>query len=137
MASPLRLEFAGALYHVTARRNDRRAIFLGELETDRSAFLDTLEQTVERFIWVCHAYCLMANHNMMYSLGSVPFGRTHPGTQFWLHSRGPIYVNQSFREISACRRIRASRAGAMSPRWGLGRVSRNSPFIMNRCLLTE
>jgi REP element-mobilizing transposase RayT len=56
MASPLRLEFAGALYHVTARGNDRRAIFLGELETDRSAFLDTLAQTVERFNWVCPAY---------------------------------------------------------------------------------
>ncbi len=47
MASPLRLEFAGALYHVTARGNERRAIFLGNLDTDRTVFLDALAQTAE------------------------------------------------------------------------------------------
>jgi len=62
MARPLRLEFAGALYHVTARGNERRAIFLGNLDTDRTVFLDALAQTAERFNWVCHAYCLMTNH---------------------------------------------------------------------------
>ena len=62
MARPLRLEFAGALYHVTARGNERHAIFLGNLDTDRTVFLDTLAQTAERFNWVCHAYCLMTNH---------------------------------------------------------------------------
>jgi len=31
MVRPLRLEFSGALYHVTARGNQRRAIFLGHL----------------------------------------------------------------------------------------------------------
>jgi REP element-mobilizing transposase RayT len=61
MARPLRLEFSGALYHVTARGNARRAIFLGNLDTDRTVFLDTLAQTAERFNWVCHAYCLMTN----------------------------------------------------------------------------
>ena len=62
MARPLRLEFADALYHVTARGNERRAIFLGDLDADRTLFLSTLAQTVERFDWVCHAYCLMTNH---------------------------------------------------------------------------
>ena len=62
MARPLRLEFAGALYHVTARGNERRAIFLDDLDTDRAMFLDTLAQAVERFDWVCHGYCLMTNH---------------------------------------------------------------------------
>jgi len=62
MARPLRLEFAGALYHVTARGNERRAIFLGDQDTDRATLLDTLAQTAERFNWVCHAYCLMTNH---------------------------------------------------------------------------
>jgi putative transposase len=42
MARPLRLEFAGALYHVTARGNERRSIFLGDADTDRTAFLDVL-----------------------------------------------------------------------------------------------
>ncbi|MBK1725053.1 REP-associated tyrosine transposase [Thiocystis violacea] len=62
MARPLRLEFAGALYHVTARGNERRAIFLGDMETDRQRFRETLAETVDRFNWICHAYCLMTNH---------------------------------------------------------------------------
>ena len=57
MARPLRIEFAGALYHVTARGNDRRDIFLGNIEDDRSAFLGILAETCERFRWACHAYC--------------------------------------------------------------------------------
>lgn len=62
MARPLRLEFAGALYHVTARGNERRSIFLGDADTDRAAFLDVLASSCERFNWILHAYCLMTNH---------------------------------------------------------------------------
>lgn len=62
MARPLRLEFAGALYHVTARGNERRNIFLGNIDDDRAAFLDVLKATCERFHWTCHAYCVMTNH---------------------------------------------------------------------------
>jgi REP-associated tyrosine transposase len=62
MARPLRIELAGAPYHVTARGNERRAIFLGDLDADRGRFLGTLAETVDRFNWVCHAYCPMTNH---------------------------------------------------------------------------
>ena len=62
MARPLRLEFAGALYHITARGNERRNIFLGNIDGDRATFLDVLAATCERFNWTCHAYCLMSNH---------------------------------------------------------------------------
>jgi REP element-mobilizing transposase RayT len=60
MARPLRLEFPGALYHVTARGNAREAIYLDD--EDRRAFLDVLALVTERFNWLCHAYCLMSNH---------------------------------------------------------------------------
>ena len=60
MARPLRIEFDGALYHVTSRGNDRKAIFRDD--RDRELFLKTLAQVVERFHWICHAYCLMNNH---------------------------------------------------------------------------
>jgi putative transposase len=60
MARPLRIEFDGALYHVTSRGNERRAIFKDE--TDRELFLHTLAQVNERYHWICHAYCLMNNH---------------------------------------------------------------------------
>jgi len=62
MARPLRLEFTGALYHVTARGNERRDIFLGNPDDDRVAFLETLSNTCDRFNWICHGYCLMTNH---------------------------------------------------------------------------
>jgi hypothetical protein len=38
MARPLRLEFAGALYHVTSRGNRREMIF--ESDDDRRTFTD-------------------------------------------------------------------------------------------------
>lgn len=60
MARPLRIEFAGALYHVTARGNDRQNIYLDD--DDRREFLDLLYQTCDRHFWLCHAYCLMSNH---------------------------------------------------------------------------
>src|SRR5882724_1159736 len=60
MARPLRIEYDGALYHVTSRGNDRKAIFKDD--RDRELFLNTLAQVTERFHWICHAYCLMNNH---------------------------------------------------------------------------
>lgn len=60
MARPVRLEFDGALYHVTARGDRREAIY--EDDSDRERFLDVLGQVVGRFNWCCHAYCLMGNH---------------------------------------------------------------------------
>lgn len=60
MARPLRIEFAGALYHVTARGDRREAIY--EDDDDRQAFLRVLGEVVSDFNWVCHAYCLMSNH---------------------------------------------------------------------------
>ncbi|MEA3276937.1 MAG: transposase, partial [Pseudomonadota bacterium] len=60
MARPLRLEFAGALYHVTARGDGREDIY--PTDADRRLFLDVLADVWERFNWTVHAYCLMSNH---------------------------------------------------------------------------
>ena len=60
MARPLRIEFAGALYHITARGNAQADIFRDD--ADRKQFLSLLGHTVERHDWYCHAYCLMDNH---------------------------------------------------------------------------
>ncbi|MGH7299838.1 MAG: REP-associated tyrosine transposase [Candidatus Rokuibacteriota bacterium] len=60
MARPLRLQFPGGIYHVTARGNDRRPIF--EDDDDCARFLVVLAATVARYRVVCHAYCLMGNH---------------------------------------------------------------------------
>jgi len=60
MARPIRVEFEGAVYHVTARGNERRAIFFGD--EDRKLFLASVGEMVERFGARVMAYCLMPNH---------------------------------------------------------------------------
>ena len=60
MARPLRIEFEGALYHITSRGNAGDPIFLSN--GDRVLFLRIVGEAVERFGWICHAYCLMPNH---------------------------------------------------------------------------
>jgi REP-associated tyrosine transposase len=60
MSRPRRIEYAGALYHVTSRGDRKEAIY--EDDFDRKRFLEILGDVVSRFNWVCHAYCLMGNH---------------------------------------------------------------------------
>jgi len=60
MARSLRIEYPDAIYHVTSRGNAQSDIYLDD--SDRLMFLETLGQVVQRFGWVCHAYCLMSNH---------------------------------------------------------------------------
>lgn len=60
MARPLRIEFPGALYHVTSRGNARAAIYIDD--ADRRRFLALLTDVIEHDNWLCHAYCLMDNH---------------------------------------------------------------------------
>lgn len=60
MARPLRIEYPGAVYHITSRGNRRDAIFIDE--EDHAVFFKTLGETVSRFHALCHAYCLMGNH---------------------------------------------------------------------------
>lgn len=60
MARPLRIEFEGAVYHITARGDRREAIY--EDDADRLAFIDLFSRVISRHNWICHAYCLMSNH---------------------------------------------------------------------------
>lgn len=60
MVRPLRIEYAGALYHITARGNARQDIFFDD--GDCREFLAILSTTIDRNQWLCHAYCLMSNH---------------------------------------------------------------------------
>ena len=60
MARPLRIEYAGALYHVFARGNNRADMFLDDV--DRKAFLGNLDRVCANFRWRIRAWCLMNNH---------------------------------------------------------------------------
>ena len=60
MARPIRLEFPGALYHISARGDRRDDIY--ENDADWKSFLSLFESVCAYQDWVCHAYCLMSNH---------------------------------------------------------------------------
>jgi putative transposase len=60
MARPLRIEYPGAVYHITSRGNEKKVVFKDD--HDRENFLGTLQRVNKRYHWLCHAYCLMDNH---------------------------------------------------------------------------
>ena len=60
MGRPLRIEYPGAFYHITARGNERKNIF--KSNRDRERFLGYLGSASERYKAIIHTYSLMDNH---------------------------------------------------------------------------
>ena len=60
MARPLRIEYEGAFYHIAARGNERKKIFLSRADYEK--FLANLKDAAARFSVVVHCYVLMGNH---------------------------------------------------------------------------
>src|SRR5271168_1345006 len=60
MARKLRIQYAGAVYHVMHRGDRREAVF--EDDQDRQRFLETVSEACQKTAWQIHAYCLMRNH---------------------------------------------------------------------------
>ena len=60
MARPLRIEYEGAFYHVTARGNERRNIFFGK--SDYKRFKQYLLEAKKKYNCIFHCYVLMGNH---------------------------------------------------------------------------
>ena len=81
MVRPLRLELAGALWHVTSRGNERRAMFRDD--DDRMLFQRLLAVGVRRYGWRLHAYVLMGNHYHL--LLETPEPNLSPGMH-WINS---------------------------------------------------
>ncbi len=60
MARALRIEYEDAVYHVTARGNERRKIFFTKL--DHEKFLDYIKAAKKKYGIFVHSYVLMSNH---------------------------------------------------------------------------
>ena len=60
MSRPLRIEWEGGFYHITARGNEKRPIF--RIERDFLRFVGRFERIYERYGVLIHAYVLMTNH---------------------------------------------------------------------------
>ena len=80
------------MYHVTARGNDRKPI--DRDDRDRERFLETLHETVERFGFVIHAYCLMPNH--FHRLAQTPRANLSDAVG-WLQTTYSIRFNRRHR----------------------------------------
>ncbi|MEW6378761.1 MAG: transposase [bacterium] len=60
MARPLRIEFEGAFYHVTARGNEQRTIYQSRFDYEK--FKEYLQEAQEKYNCTLHCYVLMTNH---------------------------------------------------------------------------
>jgi putative transposase len=60
MSRPVRIEYPGALYHITSRGNEKKEIFL--TDEDRTRFLNIIRDYHERYGILVHAYVLLDNH---------------------------------------------------------------------------
>ena len=60
MARPVRIEYEGAFYHVTARGNERKKVFISRADYEK--FLANLKEAATRFSVIVHTYVLMGNH---------------------------------------------------------------------------
>jgi len=162
MARSLRVEFAGAIYHVTSRGNARQDIVRDD--ADREKWLDWLRRTVETYGWRLHAFALMRNHDhlfvetpepnlsagMQYFNGSYTsyFNRRHRrcGHLFQGRFKGHLIEQQGyFLEVSRYIHLNAVRARAVarpeqypwSSYGGYQRASRTVPWVIYDRVLGE
>jgi len=94
MARPLRLQLAGAWYHVTARGTERRAIFTRE--EHYAHFLELLAEWVPRFRLCLHAYVLMPNH--VHLVVSTPEANLSAAMQ-WLKTSYSMWFNRRTQRV--------------------------------------
>ena len=94
MARPLRIEFAGAIYHLCGRGNARGLIFRDDL--DRAHFLQLLEESAQRFRGAVLCFVLMPNHFHLAAQTQRPnLGRW----MHWLTTAYTVYFNRRHRLV--------------------------------------
>jgi len=95
VSTPLRIEVPDGIFHVTARGNNRQAIYHDDVE--RQTFLRLLGRAAQKYRWVVLTYCLMTNHYHL--LLRTPFG---------VLSRGFDELNGGFARIVNIRQGRTN-----------------------------
>jgi putative transposase len=94
MARPLRIEFEGALYHVTGRGNARQRVFADQ--KDCAKFVQLLEESLGRYDVALHAYVLMGNHyHLIAETRRANLGRW----MHWLITAYTVYFNRRHRRV--------------------------------------
>lgn len=90
LARQLRIEFPGAVYHITSRGVARSDIFLSA--EDRATFLGFLAEVHERMKVTIHCYCLMSNH---FHLDLETPEANISNAMKWLNQRYAMYFNRT------------------------------------------
>ena len=87
-----RIHFNGAVYHVMLRGNAGQDIFTDD--ADRLRFLLLLQQGIERYRCLVHAYCLMDNHvHLAVQVSDIPLSKLMQVVSF----RYTQYMNRRFK----------------------------------------
>jgi len=94
MARQLRIEYPGAVYHVTSRGNQRNPIFF--CDRDKSAFLDYCQDVHNKFGAIIHAYCLMDNHYHL--LLETPCGNLSQVMHF-INTSYTVFINTKYSRV--------------------------------------
>jgi len=90
----LRLEFPGAIWHVTSRGNERRDICRDD--EDRRRFVSLLARVVTERRWLLHAWVLMSNHyHLLIETPEIGLSR---GVK-WLNQRYAESFNERHRRV--------------------------------------
>ncbi|MDP6546911.1 MAG: transposase [Phycisphaerae bacterium] len=124
----MRIQFAGALYHVMSRGNEKRPIVRDDI--DRNKRLDWLRRTVELYGWRLHAFALMTNHEHLFvetpepnlSAGMQYLGGSYTSYFNWRYKRSGhlfqgrfkahlVQTEGYFREVSRYIHLNPVRAG--------------------------
>ena len=94
MARPLRIEYEGALYHITARGNERNPIY--REEGDYQKFFDFLSELPQRYGILIHGYILMSNHYHL--LVETPKGNITK-VMHYLNTTYTGYFNKKYKRV--------------------------------------
>jgi len=98
MARALRLSFENAFYHIIARGIRKENIFYSD--KDKKVFLDKINETFEKYFFICYAYCLMDNHYHLFiqtPIANISEGMHYLNTSYanWFKAKykltGPIF----------------------------------------------
>jgi putative transposase len=114
MARPLRIERAGGWYHITARGNERRAIYRDN--RDRQHFCELLAELVGQFNLALHAFVLMDNHyHLLLELREANLSRAVQ----WLNTSYSLWFNRRHGRCGHLFQGRFKSVIVDAPQWGL------------------
>src|SRR5437868_13433376 len=96
MARKPRVHYPGAYYHVMLRGNGGMQIFNND--ADRNMFLDLMQESIIRFKYRVHAFCLMSNHvHVVMQVCEVPLSKIIQNISFrytlYIKKRVKIFKN--------------------------------------------